>query len=92
MKLKSIVTYQYVQFEGRNENWISQDMATQRNAGRKDLEITLLPHAHAVEIKSAKDHVIVFTTNIAFAVPLNEETKAKVEKAPPKTEIMPKKG
>lgn len=74
MKLKAMHTYQYVRFQNNNENFLSADKATM-----KDLQLELLPSG-IVTVKSGKDSIIVFPTNIAYAIPLNEETAAKVEK------------
>lgn len=68
MKLKAIHTYQYVKFGGKNENFLSAKI------GMEDLELEYLPSVNGVSVKTAKDHVIVFTTNIAYAVPMTEET------------------
>lgn len=74
MQLKSIHTYQYVRFQGANENFISVD-----NPKFKGAQISLLTTSGVVDIKSDKDHILVFPTNIAYCVPLTSETVAKNE-------------
>lgn len=71
MRLKAIHCYQYVRFQNSNINFVSADVK-----GMEDTEITLLDKG-VVEIKSAKDHIIVWPTNIAYGIPMNEVTKVK---------------
>lgn len=76
MKLKSVHCYQYVRFNGRNENFFTaspqKDMA--------DLELELLD-GNIISIKTAKDHVMVFPTNVAYCVPMTEENAKKADKS-----------
>lgn len=71
MKLKAIQTYQYARFQGKNENFFCAD-----KPDMKDLELEYLGEGQ-VSVKTAKDHIIIYTTNISYAVPLTAATKAK---------------
>lgn len=70
MKLKAAHCYQPVRFQNKNENFLTAKI------GMEDLQLELL-ESGVVSVKTAKDHILVFPTNIAYCVPLTEETKAK---------------
>lgn len=74
MKLKSVATYQHVRFENANDSFFT----IINDKKFKDLELTLLDGG-MIEIKSPKDRIIVFTTNVAYVVPA--EAAVKVVKA-----------
>lgn len=67
MKLKAIHCYQYIKFQGKNENFLTA------RKGFEDLELETTSEG-LVSVKSGKDHVLVSWTNIAYAVPLTVET------------------
>lgn len=69
MKLKAMHTYQYVRFQNKNENFLCAD-----KNDMADLELELLPEG-IVRVRSSKDEILVFPTNIAYCVPLTESTK-----------------
>lgn len=73
MKLKAIHCYQYVRFQGKNENYLTPSIQN----GMPDLELEWLLKEGVVSVKTAKDHILVFPTNIAYCVPLTEETKTR---------------
>jgi hypothetical protein len=73
VKLKSVHTYQYVVFQQRNYQFFTES----KELGLKDLQLDYYPAIGAVRIKTDKDEIFVFTTNIAYARPMTEET-AKV--------------
>ncbi len=70
MKLKAIHCYQYVRFQGKNENWVTA------KADMLDLELELMPGG-IVSVKTAKDHILVCLTNIAYMIPMTPETAKK---------------
>jgi len=75
MKLKSAAFYQYVKFQGKNENFlVARD-------SMPDLELELVPVGNTaiISVKTAKDHILVFPTNVAYCVPMTEETKSRKE-------------
>lgn len=76
MKLKAIHTYQYVRFQGKNENFLSPGTAEKPNMTMPDLELEILKSG-VVSVKTAKDHILIFPTNIAYCVPLTPETANK---------------
>lgn len=62
MKLKAMQTYQSVKFQGKQDNFFSPAIAAMA-----DLEMTY--HDGYITLKTAKDCIVVFTANIAYAVP-----------------------
>lgn len=72
MKLKSIQLYQAVMWQKSNTLFI-----TNQRQGHESTEITMKgDHIH---IKSATDEIIVFPTNVAYAVPVGAPQKADSE-------------
>ncbi len=69
MKLKAIATYQYVRFHGANHNFIA--MNDVRFPG---LKIELLKEG-AIRVKSDKDCILVFPTNVAYAIELTKDNE-----------------
>lgn len=65
MKLKAIHTYQCVKFNGKNYNY----MTNSRDLGLEGIELEFLVNIGAVRVKGPKDDILVFTTNIAYAIP-----------------------
>ncbi len=70
MKVKAAHFYQYVRFQNKNENFVT------KKPGMEDVELTLL-EGNILEIKSGKDHILVFNTNIAYLIPEDEGNKGK---------------
>lgn len=68
--LKSIHTYQYVVFQAKNSNFFTES----KELGMLGLTLEYFPAIGAVLAKTAKDEVLVFCTNIAYARPLNADT------------------
>lgn len=77
IKLKAIHTYQYVVFAGKNHQFMTDNL----QLGLAGLELTYMPELLAVRVKNAKDDIMVFCTNIAYARPITEEN-AQVTEAP----------
>lgn len=87
MKLKSVQTYQAVKFQGSNGHFFS------KNDKAPDIDLNLHKDGY-VTIKSAKDSIIVFTSNIAYVVaadsvgPATEKERGRLvdidHTAPPK--------
>lgn len=77
IKLKAIHTYQYVVFSGKNHQFLTDNL----QLGLGGLELTYMPDLLAVRVKNAKDDILVFCTNIAYARPMTEEN-AKVVESP----------
>jgi hypothetical protein len=69
MKLKSIHTYQYVVFQQKNQTFFTES----KELGLNGLELEYIPDMNAVKVKTAKDEIIVFCTNIAYARPMDAE-------------------
>lgn len=65
VKLKAIHTYQYVVFQQKNFQFFVES----KELGLKDLSLEYFPAINAVRVKSDKDDIFVFTTNIAYARP-----------------------
>lgn len=63
MQLKAIQTYQAVQFQGKTETFLSAKV------GMDDLVLEIIEPG-VVSAKTAKDHIYIFTTNIAYARPM----------------------
>lgn len=70
MKLKSVATYQHVRFENANDSFFTIDNPRKY----ANIELTLLDGA-MIEIKSPKDRIIIFTTNVAYVVPADAAVK-----------------
>lgn len=68
MKLKALQTYQSVKFQGKQDNFFSPAIGAM-----SDLDMTYKDGA--VILTTAKDCIVVFTANIAYAVPA-EATQA----------------
>jgi hypothetical protein len=70
MKLKAVHTYQYARFQNKNENFFTA------KADMPDLEMELqaVGSTAVISIKSSKDHILLFPTNVAYAIPLTDET------------------
>lgn len=83
MKIKAIKTYQAVSFQKSLHNYFTAE----RDAFR-DLELELLKDVGCVAIKSAKDHILVPLTNVAFMIPLTAQTKGKDTKLEPKIQAV----
>jgi hypothetical protein len=73
--IKSIHTYQYVVFQGKSMSFFTES----KELGLLNLTLEYYPTVNAVRIKTDKDEVLVFSTNIAYARPLNEATAASDE-------------
>ncbi len=63
VKIKALHAYQYVRFQGKSENFLSAEVK-----GMEGLELELLDGG-IVSVKSPKDHILIFSTNIAYLVP-----------------------
>lgn len=66
MKLKAIQTYQSVKFQGKQDNFFSAAILAM-----KGLEITYKDGM--IRLETEKDCVIVFTANVAYAVPADAD-------------------
>lgn len=77
MKLKSCATYQYVRFQNKNENWL------QKSPTMPDLELELVTVGNTAVIKAttSKDSILIFPTNISYAVQDTSEPVKAVKKA-----------
>jgi hypothetical protein len=74
MKLKAIQTYQSVKFQGKQDNFFSA--AIPAMAG-----LTMTYKDGMVRLETAKDCVVIFTANIAYAVPADaEQAPAELQK------------
>lgn len=67
MKLKAIHVYQTVLFNRKNVNFFSDNTSL----GLGGLDIEYLPGMQAIRVKSDKDDVLIFCTNVAYAVPMD---------------------
>lgn len=76
MKFKKLHLYQYAQFQGKNEKFF-YDGGRENNMEGLTLELT---SAGLVSIKTPRDHIYVWPTNIAYAVPFTDEP-SKVSKS-----------
>ena len=74
MKLKAVHTYQYVRFQNKNENFLSAG-----NSSMPDLKLELLTVGGVglVRATTAKDSIIIFPTNIAYAIEETSENKTE---------------
>lgn len=79
MKIKAVATYQSVKFNGKQELYF-----TKAKPGMSEIELEYDPKGNYVRISSPQDDILVFATNIAFAVVDSEVTKAKDITAEPK--------
>lgn len=88
MKLRALMTYQYVQFKGQNRNFLSDKVA-----GLEGMKMHVLPELpSAIEVELGEEVIIIFSTNIAYAVPLDKRTeKMQVKAAPKLTDTKPAK-
>jgi hypothetical protein len=68
MKLKAVHCYQYVRFQNKNENFLTA------KEGMQDIDIELLSSG-VVSVKSAKDHIVIWPTNIAYGIPLSKDNE-----------------
>jgi hypothetical protein len=66
IKLKAIHTYQYVVFQNKNHQFFTES----KELGLQGLELEYYPEMNAVKVKTEKDEIIVFCTNIAYARPI----------------------
>ncbi len=64
MRFKAIHCYSSVKFQGKSENYFVA------KADMPDLQIEWLSNG-AISVKTAKDHILVFTTNVAYALPID---------------------
>ncbi len=76
MKFKAIYCYQYVRFQGKNENFISAD-DTAKWPG-----LTIELREGILHVKSDKDYICVFPTNVAYSYPLVKGAKQAISGAP----------
>lgn len=79
MKLKSIHTYQYVLFQNKNQTFFTES----KELGLIGLDLEYYPEMNAVKVKTDKDEVLVFCTNIAYARPVeaqgNDLSRGKIK-------------
>lgn len=75
MKLKTLHTYQYVIFNKKNYTFFSENASL----GLTNMDIEYLPKYNAVRIKNDKDDILVFTTNVAYARPIDAEAGSDLE-------------
>ena len=81
MKLKAIQTYQSVKFQGKQDNFFSAGVSSM-----PDVKISY--QEGYVRIESAKDCIVVFTANVAYAVPADaEQAPAEQQKRGRMTDI-----
>lgn len=79
MKLRSVKVYQYVVFNQKNHTFFTNGPAA-KSLGMENVDIEYLPKINAVRIKApGKDDILVFTTNIAYAIPMDAITDATAD-------------
>ncbi len=76
MELKAIHTYQAVFFNKSNRNFISAEMT-----GLSSVKMKLQKENNIVEVTMGDETIIIFPTNIAYAVPAAAKQSTKY---PPK--------
>ena len=74
MKLKTLQTYQSVKFLSKQETYF------QARLGMDDLEMTLNPQGW-VEVSAKGQTILIFFTNIAFAIAADVQSLKLVKKA-----------
>lgn len=87
MKIKAIATYQSVKFNGKQELYF-----TKAKPGMANVELEYDTKGNYVRVKSDKDDILVFATNIAFAVVDSDITKSADLTSEPKLRDIKQKG
>lgn len=83
MKLRSVKTYQYVVYGQKNHTFFTNGPAA-KSLGMENVDIEYLPKMQAIRIKGEKDDILVFVTNVAYAIPADSTVAAEADanKAP----------
>lgn len=80
MKLRAVKVYQYVVFNKKNHTFFTTEAETAKSLGMKGCTLEYLPAVNAVRIRAeGQDDILVFTTNIAYAIPDDATTDAKMD-------------
>lgn len=87
MKLRSIKVYQSVQFRRKEELFFSGEKQGMKGIG---LEIEYDAKGGFARIKCDDDEILVFSTNIAYAVPWDAKTSTDLAAEPKLNNVKPK--
>lgn len=89
IKLKAIAVYQSVKFNNKQEMYFAA-----AKPGMQGLEMSYEPKGGYAIIRldgpNGADEIMVFSTNIAYAVPVNANTTADLAAEPKLRDIRPK--